>query len=147
MKNWCWRTIQLIMKKKKKAALLITNGIGCLISASGYFANPSCFFKPSSSKHRITGQFKISNLKDGSPLQEKYAQELLVFFFLAMQCVVSWFLTRDQAHAPYFGNSECFFIFLNLFLIALGLVAAHRLSLVVESGGYSVVSLVVEPRL
>ena len=63
------------------------------------------------------------------------------FFFLAMQCVGSWFLTRDQAHAPYFGNSECFFIFLNLFLIALGLVAAHRLSLVVESGGYSVAAV------
>ena len=44
--------------EKKKAVLLITNGIGCLISASGYFANPSCFFKPSSSSTESLGNLK-----------------------------------------------------------------------------------------
>ena len=30
----------------------------------------------------------------------------LFIYFLAMQCVGSWFLSRDQVHAPYFGNLE-----------------------------------------
>ena len=49
----------------------------------------------------------------------------LFIFFLAMQCVGSWFLSRDQAHAPYFGNSECLFLFFKFIFDSTGSLLLH----------------------
>lgn len=43
---------------------------------------------------------KISNLKDGSPLQEKYAQELFFYFFIFYGCAVCGILVPDQGSSP-----------------------------------------------
>ena len=128
---------------EKKVVLLITNGIGCLISASGYFPKPSFFFKSSSSKHRITGQFQISNSKGGSHYRKNMPKSYCLFVCL-FGCTVCGILISDQ------GSSSCsllwklgVFFFLIYFWLHWVFVTAHKLSLV----GYSVVSLVVEHRL
>ena len=119
MKNWYWGTIQLIMKKKK-VVLLITNGIGCLISASGYFPKPSLFFKSSSSKHRVTGQFQISNSKDGSHYRKNMPKSYCLFVWLHSMWDPDFWPGIKLMLPSLEAWSLLFFIFF-LFLIALGL--------------------------
>ena len=82
--------------------------------------NPAFSLSPVLPSTESLGNFKYLTQRV-APTTGKICPRVTVCLFvcLAAQYVGSWFLTRDQAHAPYFGSLESFFF--NLFLIALGL--------------------------